>query len=281
MRNQLNWIPFLFLGMLVSCNGSQTETKVEVDSVVVETQPPQQDSLRQDIKVPLLRASIDQEAMDQIVESQEGHKGPFEMYDQPFTGIEAWTEKLWGRCCTEADTRFREYLKFDFSVKSDHSDYPFSNALDYDFNTTFVFSNTETNSITINMICDSEMYYNEEGISPCDLISDSLFIQERFELSIVNGYAKNETTFKENSRITEVELWKNGVHMCNCRLMDTPKVQTIKGNFSWYKNDEIVLVPVKTIAGEKYNDICISGLQLSLGYDANPKLDELGKNYNF
>jgi hypothetical protein len=237
------------------------------------------ESDKEKAQLPKLRAVIDQEALQQVGEFQSENQSLFELYDQSVDEVEAWTDKMWGRCCTEADMRFTEFLGYTYKVDIDNDSYPFSNAKDPLFSTAFVVNDLGKNAITLEFDCNTNMYGRLGKKKACEVISDSLPIQESFELSLVNGYAKSQKTFDENSRIKEIEIWKNGEHMCNCSLLDTPKIQIIKGNFTFYKNDVIKLVPISVWPGSKYEDVCLSALQMSLGYSANSDLDKLSKHW--
>ena len=231
--------------------------------------------------LPNLKAVIDIEALEQVGQFQNEGEGLFDLYDQSLDEVEAWTDKMWGRCCTEADMRFTEFLGYTYKIDIDNSTYPFSNAEDALFSTAFVLDELGQNAITLEFDCNTNMYGRLGEKKACELIADSIPIQEVFELSLVNGYAKSQKTFDENSRIKEVEIWRNGEHMCNCSLLDTPKIQIIKGNFSFYKNDVVKLVPISVWKGTKYEDVCLSALQMSLGYSANPELEKLRKHWKY
>ena len=205
----------------------------------------------------------------------------YELYDQSIDEVEAWTDKLWGRCCTEADMRFTEFLGFNIDVSKDNDQYPLTNATDNLFSTAFVFDKSPQAFFTITFNGKSNMYGRLKNQTGNDLIQETDTIQSSFALSIVNGYAKSEKTFSENARIKTVELWLNGVHMCNTVLIDSPKIQIINGNFSFFKNDVVEIVPVDFYPGSKYEDVCISAFQLSLGYGAHKELDKLSKHWEF
>ena len=235
------------------------------------------------ISVTKTKARLDKEALFQlgIYEENPEALNSYQLYDQTLDEVDSWTDKLWGRCCTEADMRFSEFLGFDLSCETTNVKYPFSLALDNLFATCFAFKEQENISISVSFKGDNDMYGRLTNKTGSDLIGDLDTIQSVFQISIVNGYAKSEKTYVENGRIKEVELWLNGAHKCNCLLIDTVAIQIIQGNFPYFKNDVIEMVPISYYSGTKYDDVCISAFQKKLGYGAHPNLDKLSRHWNY
>lgn len=273
----------LCIAHVFACNDNQTTQITHLDSDSLTAYLEQSIEPKDKIELVLLKAEIDTEALLHVGEYQDrkNEKSIYELYDQSLDEVEAWTDKLWGRCCTEADMRFTEFLGFNLEVSKDHSQYPFKNATDNLFATAFVMDQNTRTTLSITFDGESDMYGRLKNQTGNDLIKNTDTIQSHFEFSIVNGYAKSESAFNANARIKTVELWLNGNHMCNCRLIDTPKIQIIKGNFSFFKNDQVDIVPIEFYPGENYEDVCISAVQLSLGYSANKELDKLSKHWEF
>ena len=112
-------------------------------------------------------------------------------------------------------------------------------------------------------------------------------------LMIVNGHAKNETTWKNNSRVKTLRLYVGGEPWCDLKLKDTIKPQIFEfgdderiypaksgrkidiwtptnydGPFLTYQTDfgfEIVEV----YPGAKYDDTCITGISFDIFFQVH------------
>jgi hypothetical protein len=117
-----------------------------------------------------------------------------------------------------------------------------------------------------------------------------------WSVMIVNGYAKNATTWKNNSRVKILRLHVGGVHWCDLHLADVIKPQVFKfpegskiypiksgkkvskeGKFaqpSDYDLDNWPTAPVRqtdltfeiieVYPGDKYDDTCITGIAIDI-----------------
>lgn len=273
----------LLIGLCLSYYSCVNEDLSSDDGVILTQNTAFKVTPKLTVPVALTKARIDREAINQLglYEEHPEKMSIYELYDQSLDEVDSWTDKLWGRCCTEADMRFSEFLGFEISCDNSSKSYPFSNALDNLFATTFAFKEKENINMSVSFKADNDMYGRLKNKTIDDLIKEKDTIQRFFQISIVNGYAKSAETFTENGRIKEVELWLNGEHKCNCILLDTVAIQIIQGNFPFFKNDTIQIVPVTYYPGEKYDDVCISAIQRNLGYGANPSLDKLNKYLNY
>lgn len=264
-------LTIFFSVFILSCEEAET-TPTAMNEV-------QEDSLVQlEQKIPSFKAKVDQEAMQQLTEWRENvHElDVWEQLDQSVGEYMVWSDKMWGRCCTEADMRFSEFCSYDLSTTHDYKAYPFSNALDDQLATTYVFELKDSVRISVRFNQDAAVYYNPSN-TVGDYIPDDMFIHRKFQISLVNGYTKNKETWEKNARVKELELRLNGEHKCNVTLLDQPEIQIIRGNFKFYKNDVVELRPVSIYPGTEYDDVCISAIQTSLGYGANPALDSMVK----
>lgn len=278
---QLRWLLVLPIVFLCACN---EELKSDTGNNLVlnqeEGDPVFYPKLA--VHVPLMKAVTDHEALKQVGQYRSDKpESIYDLYDQSEDEVMAWTDKLWGRCCTEADMRFTEFLGFNISATVKNTRYPFSNALDNLFATAYVVQPEDSVRFNVTFDGETNMYGRLNNKVGSDLITKEDTIQSRFQMSIVNGYAKSAKTFIENARIKTVELWLNGEHKCNCRLLDKADIQIIQGNFPLFKSDQIVIIPIDYYEGEKYTDVCISAFQQSLGYGAHKKLDELSKHWGY
>ena len=57
-------------------------------------------------------------------------------------------------------------------------------------------------------------------------------------------------------------------------LLDTPLIQQFEMDFSFFKDDEVTLVPISFYNGSKYDDICISEIQSSLSKITHPSINQ-------
>ena len=246
---------------------NEPETNVEVSQEPAIEEVPEK-------QVETFMAEIDYEAMDEITEYYETDAlTTIEIYNQPVDEVEKWTDKFWGRCCTEADMTFSEYISYSLSVSREGKEYPFDYALDEYYNTAYVFE--EKDEVVISVKFNSQIYmYGDNETKVIDALSAKDTLVTPFRISIINGYVKSEKTWSENGRIKEVELWLNGEHRCNCVLQDVPDAQVIMSNFPFFKNDHVEIKPISFYPGSKYDDICISALQKNLGAITHPDLNE-------
>ena len=278
-----NALIFLMTLMFFSCN-SDTESEGEVsnnDETEESTTNPEDTLITEELPiVPEFTAVVDKEAMDQVGQYVEGdYNSAFELYHSEGEIEGKWTDKLWGRCCTEADLSLCEVMSFNVEASSEGSKYPWSNATSSEdaYNTTYVYKVDDDLEITVSLdLRDDQWLGPWEEHGPLSKIIGDDTIMSRFQFSLINGYVKSEKTFKENARVEWVELWLNGELKCLVKLLDTPEIQMIEGNFPFMKDDEVTIVPVSTYAGSKYDDICISSVQTSLGYSCDLELLKKG-----
>lgn len=223
--------------------------------------------------VPVTQAYVDQVAMNEITEYLETDGlSTIEIYAMPVDETEKWAETFWGRCCTEADMTFTEYLSYQVTASHEGKAYPFANALDEKYSTAYVFKEEDQVSIKVNLNPET-VSYRSDNAKIIDLIKTTDTIVNPFRISLINGYVKSENTYAENARIAEVELWLNGEHKCNCDLLDVPEPQVVLGNFPLFKNDVVELKPIRFFKGSKFDDVCISAIQFNLGSIGHPLLN--------
>jgi hypothetical protein len=113
------------------------------------------------------------------------------------------------------------------------------------------------------------------------------------ELMIVNGYAKDAVTWKNNTRVKTLRLFAGDTHWCDLHLDDVIKPQVfdleqagwifpsnsgkqipLKGAFSTSRADEYPEIPVyqtdlkfeivEVYPGDKYDDTCITGIAVNV-----------------
>jgi hypothetical protein len=129
----------------------------------------------------------------------------------------------------------------------------------------------------VNMRITTQGLYSEDGIGFT-------------ELMIVNGYAKNQTAWKNNSRVKAMKLYVGGKHWYNLNLKDVIKPQVFKLETTiepdkfgkkvaipaeweqpdWIKSStayqtDLSFEIAEIYAGDKFDDTCITGIALE-GY---------------
>lgn len=86
-------------------------------------------------------------------------------------------------------------------------------------------------------------------------------------ICIVNGYAKNDTTWSENNRVRDLELYINDEYYGVLRLQDTIKPQYFELKDVNAKTMETMKFTfrIKDIyEGTKYNDTCLTGIKFGI-----------------
>ncbi|GEM_PF-6292801 len=278
MKKSLYLLFALHLGFLFAC--SEEAPKVE-NTPSPSTQSTAASAIQSSDSVVTMAveryvAEIDEVAMKQVglFDESASIKTIIQYYHSSHD-VERWSDKMWGRCCTEADMSFVEWLSFDVSVDKQGSAYPFKNALDANYNSTFVFEKEDSITIAIKFYNDSEFWEANYQKSLDKFIAKEDTIMRNFQVSIINGFSKSEKAYYNNARIKEVELWLNGAHMCNIELLDKPDIQMLTGNFPFFKNDLVEIKPIAYFPGKFYDDICISEIQRSLSYSCHEKLNRI------
>ncbi|MBG6130351.1 hypothetical protein IWQ47_001566 [Aquimarina sp. EL_43] len=187
----------------------------------------------------------------------------------------AWSDKLFGRCCSNADLTFTENLFYKINSNVKNEKYPITNISDTDYSTAYVFKpNTK---VKINIQLDPDKSFLSGKYSNKKLLNTNEVIMNPIKLSLINGYVKSKALFYENTRVKEVKVYVNHKYIETVVLMDTPLVQEFKVNAIFKTNDIITLEPVSVYKGSKYDDVCISEIQTNLGKTALPGLN---KKYN-
>ncbi len=186
--------------------------------------------------------------------------------------VAIWSDKMFGRCCTEADLDYSELLKFEITASTSNTKYPSDNLSDHYYRTAYVFKENKGAEIHLKLIGVEEHKYHtnllvDEVLKPSDIIL------KPFKLSLVNGYVKSEKTFKENGRVKELKILLNDTYQGTVELQDTPLVQQFEMDFTFFKNDEVTLIPISFYRGTTYDDICISEIQSSLSQITHPSIN--------
>lgn len=258
----------------VSCTSADNSTSENSDEAVISdvVDSAQVEQIEQP---PLFKAKVDQAAMEEVGHWVEGeYNSTFDFYNSGMDVVERWSDRMWGRCCTEADMVLSEHLYYRVNVNREGSKYPFKNATEPDYSTAYVFKKSDSISISISMNQENT-WWGQMGEMPFnELISKEDTVMGVFEYSLINGYVKSEKTYQENGRIKEMEVWLNGTHMCNVELLDLPEIQRFSTNFPLFCDDEIKLIPISYYDGSSYDDICIAAVQTSLSFQCHDNIND-------
>jgi hypothetical protein len=193
-------------------------------------------------------------------------KEAFVWYSLSVNEYENWSEMYWGRCCTSADLQYSELMGFKISTNFEVKEYPFKNALSEYYKKPYVFKADENIEITIKFRKDVGYFDSNKALEPGNLVDAKDTILFPFRISFINGHVKSSELFEKNARVKTFELWHNGLHYCNVRVLDTPIPQVIETDFPFFKDDVIVLKPKTYFEGLAYDDVCISSFQTNLHY---------------
>ena len=195
--------------------------------------------------------------------------------------VAIWSDKMFGRCCSNTDLSFGENLFFKISSKSratkptgGNEKYPIKNASDTKYLTAFAFKPNTNVKINLQLDLSSAKSYLQGKFSNRNILKPNDVIMNPIKLSIINGYVKSEALFYQNGRVKELKVYVNNKYKETVTLLDTPLVQEFKVNAIFKTNDTITLEPKTYYKGSKYNDICISEIQTNLGETVLGSLNE-------
>lgn len=233
-----------------------------------------------DTKKHFVLAKIDSVSIAQIKQGENRLKGKsiFAYYKteraEAFDEFYIWSEKMFGRCCTEADLSYAELLEFDISTNNSNSNplYPDSNLSDNQYSTTYVLKQGVAIYIKLNKKDESSKYFT--GFSVDEVLKENDTLMKPFRLSLVNGYTKSKTLFEQNGRAKTLKVFLNNKYTGTVRLQDIPLVQYFELDILFKRDDTIKLVPLDYYKGTKYDNFCISEIQSSLGYIAHPSINK-------
>ncbi len=225
----------------------------------------------------IVRATLDEVSNNQISTAiqQKSNDGfqPYSYHVQ-HDQYDNWSEKLFGRCCTEADMVYAEYLSFKVTSDVKNEKYPVSNLMDTDYLTAYVFKENQSPKIQISLDFQNSYSENFPELAPGKILKENDTLLYPFKISMINGYVKSKSTFENNGRVKTLQVFLNDTHMGMILLQDIPSVQQFSMDFPFKRNDRVTLVPKAVYSGEKYDDICISEIQSSLGNIAYPALNK-------
>jgi len=251
------------------CN--PTERTVAIESVVL--------AFNKEVykeKYPLTLATVDSVILTEIKRYIDTElPSIFEYYKhEKIDEVAIWSDKMFGRCCTEADLEYSELLEFDITANLNEQKYPFSNLSDKSYGTSFVFKEQQNAEIYLKLKRNEDKHRYHTELVTDYVLKDNDTLLKPFKLSLVNGYVKSEKTFKENGRVKELNVFLNNTYKGDVQLLDTPLVQEFQLDFLFTKNDVVKLVPKTFYKGTRYDDVCISEIQSSLAQITHPSINK-------
>ncbi|WP_299260240.1 hypothetical protein [uncultured Aquimarina sp.] len=225
------------------------------------------DNLKTENKQVAKQATIDSLSINEIKQYSKEFSTIFDYYKyEEIDEVDIWSDKMFGRCCTEADLLYSELLEFDITANVNNTSYPYSNLSDRSYRKAFVFRENENVGVFIKLKRNEETHkYHTELLVDAVLKPNDTLLKP-FKLSLVNGYVKSEKTFIENGKVKEMEIYLNNMYKGTIKLINTPLVQEFTLDFVFSKNDMVQLKPISFYKGTKYDDICISEIQSSLAH---------------
>ncbi|MEE9406960.1 MAG: hypothetical protein V3V28_02675 [Polaribacter sp.] len=188
--------------------------------------------------------------------------------------VEIWSDKLFGRCCTEADLMYSELLYFDITAKPNNNNYPYANLSDRTYRTAYAFKENENIEIYLKLDRDDDIHKYHTELLIDDVLKSTDTLLKPFRLSLVNGYVKSEKNFNENGRVKGLKVFLNKDYKETIKLLDTPLVQEFALDFTFSKNDTVKLIPISYYKGTIYDDICISEIQSSLAHITHSSINK-------
>ncbi|MCF6297462.1 MAG: hypothetical protein L3J08_05700 [Flavobacteriaceae bacterium] len=234
----------------------------------------------------IIFAKIDSISLSQIKQNEIINQSIFDFYKTE-TGdqVEIWSNKMFGRCCSNTDIRYSEILNFSITTNVSNKAYPASNLSDTQYRTAHAFKESQNIEIFLKLNLNSEHHLSMTNLSVDEILQENDTLLKPFKLSLVNGYVKSKETFEQNGRVKTIEVYLNNTYKGIVQLMDTPLVQEFSLDLLFTRDDTIKLVPKSYYAGSKYNDICISEIQNNLGaithFSLNDKISLTGNSYSY
>ena len=237
-------------------------------------------------KQHLIFAKIDSISLSQIKYTEKTNQSIFGYYKtEAVDEVEIWSDKMFGRCCSNADISYSEILRFSITTNVNNNSYPASNLSDTQYRTAYAFKEIQNIEIFLKLNRNSSHHLSMTDLSVDEVLQPNDTLLKPFRLSLVNGYVKSEKTFKENRRVKTMDVFLNNNYKGTIQLIDTPMVQEFEVDVLFTRDDVIKLVPKSYYAGTKYSDICISEIQTNLGaishFSLNEKFSVHGGSYTY
>lgn len=228
-----------------------------------------------DIKDDLILAKIDSVSLDEIKQYETSEKSIFDFYKTELEDqIAIWSDKMFGRCCSEADLKYSDLLSFDITSNINSVANPEANLSDTKYGTTFAFKENQNPEIYLKLNRTSELHAYHAGLSVDGVLKSNDTILKPFRLSLVNGSVKSSESFDQNGRIKAFTVFLDDNYVSTVLLKDTPLVQEFMLDITFYRNSIIKLIPVSYFKGSTTDDICISEIQSSLAHTTYSSINE-------
>lgn len=223
----------------------------------------------------IVLTTIDSISLSQIRNIKITGQSIYDYYEsESYDEVAIWSDKMFGRCCTEADLSYSELLDFNISTNKINKTHPKSNLSDTKYSTAYAFNKNENTEIYLKLDRNNEFHDMNTYCPVDDILKVNDTILKPFRLSLVNGFTKSEETFKQNGRVKEMKVLLNNSYKGTVLLKDSPLVQEFEVDFIFSKNDIVTLIPISYYKGTKHNTIYISEIQKSMAHITHPSLNK-------
>ncbi len=270
------FIYLIFLGLFFNCKTERKETSNKVKKSITTQKNTIASGKKQDNQ-HFIKATIDSVANSEVYYNYK--KAPYSIYsyyiEGDFEDYSHWSDKMFGRCCTEADLSYSELLNFIIKANVNHKKYPFGHLSDYKYTTTYVFNQSQKMEISLQIDKRNDFHMAmTNGKNTDDILKEADTVMYPIKLSLINGYVKSKDLFYKNGRVKNMEVLVNDQSVGIVELIDTPLIQEFSINALFTKDDIITLKPLTYYKGTTYDDICISEIQSNLGYITHPSINK-------
>lgn len=270
-------ISLLVFGV-VSCSSStenqNAQAQTEKKENISQTAPKS--------NLPTVKAKLDRTAIKELTEhtKEKGYASIFGYYQyrKGEKDYDVWTEKMFGRCCTEADLQYSETLGWSITSDIDNPKYPVAQLTDTWFTKAYAFKESQQPKIELRADLESKILHGSKSHN--DILKSKDTIAYPLELSLVNGYTKTVQLYKDNGRVKALNVFHNGQLNCVVELMDTPEIQRFSLDLAFLKEDVVTLQPISFYKGIMYDDVCLTEIQSCVCKSGYKQLNETYSAYH-
>lgn len=265
----MNSILKILIGFLILCVlGCSDSSTTKTDASEINKQPsmPTQQTTTISSGPTTIKAKLDMAGNRELIVGRQDNpfKSVFEAYQfrKDNEDYDVWSEKLFGRCCTEADLLYSETLMWQITSDIENPKYPASQLTDTWFTKAYVFKENQQPKINIRLDLDRKSLRESYGSkSHKDLLKSEDTIAYPLDLSLVNGYTKSLDLYKDNGRVKAMNVFHNGNLKAVVELMDSPEIQRFSLQLAFMKEDVVTLQPISFYKGLRSDDVCLSEIQ--------------------
>ena len=170
-----------------NCNSNKKEDNNNsfpvVDSIKIST-------INSIKKEQVILSKIDSVSLSEIKHYSGKKKSIFDYYAiEKIDEVEIWSDKMFGRCCTETDLDYSELLFFAITTNSKNKKYPSKNLSDRKYSTALVFNENENIEILMRLKRKDEYgwHQSQTNLEVDQVLKQTDTLLKPFKLSLVNG----------------------------------------------------------------------------------------------